>query len=525
MTTWPSPSKGMFHRIDEYLDYHARVHEQVVFVTDEQITLTFSQARQRVDCIAGRLAGISLRKSDRVALLGKNSIDFFFMYLACARLGIVPVGINYRLTPAECAFIICDAGAVTVFADAELIEPVVEACEGVTAVCLHGVHPGFPGFDDWLGGEAVSYERAIVGGDDVMSQMYTSGTTGLPKGVLLSHSNIISNVYQTAMGSEYTFMVGDEFLLVAPMYHAAGIMIAYTGLLQGLSLVIHRDYDSARAVATLARRPIAAVTLVPAMLQMIVDGVPGLDALHFPALRLIYYGASPIAVPLLQRAIEIFDCDFTQGYGQTEANSIVAMLSASDHRKALAGRAEILDACGRAAFNTELQVIDSVGRRLPAGEAGEIIARGPQVMLGYWNNPEATAEALRDGWLHTGDIGQFDEDGYLTIVGRLKDMIISGGENVYPVEIENVLTLHPLVRDAAVIGVSHRKWGEVPLAVIVAQDDGALCIDELRALCREHLAAYKVPTHFHTAEDIPRNPSGKILKQQLRNTIGKNYDE
>jgi acyl-CoA synthetase (AMP-forming)/AMP-acid ligase II len=515
----------MFRRIDEYLDYHARVHEEVVFVTDEQRSFTFSQSRQYVDHIAGRLAEIRLGKGDRVALLGKNSIEFFFMYLACSRLGIVPVGINYRLTAAESAFIVRDATATFLFADADLIDGAVAGCEGVTAVCLEGSHPRFPAFVDWLGDKPRPYASVAVQGDDVMSQMYTSGTTGLPKGVLLSHSNIISNVYQTSMASEYTFMAGEEFLLVAPMYHAAGIMIAYTGLLQGLTLVIHRDYNSARAVATMASRPISAVTLVPAMLQMIVDTVPDLDAMRFPSLRLIYYGASPIAVPLLQRAIEVFECDFTQGYGQTEANSIVAMLSASDHRKALAGRPELLGACGRAAFNTQLRVIDAEGNSLPVGEAGEILARGPQVMQGYWNNPQATAETLREGWLHTGDVGQFDEDGYLTVVGRLKDMIISGGENIYPVEIENVLTLHPAVRDAAVIGVSHHKWGEVPLAILVATEGVPPDINELRGLCRKHLAAYKVPAHFHLTDDIPRNPSGKILKQQLRNDIGKDYDE
>jgi len=515
----------MFRRIDDYLDYHARVHAQVEFVIDEQRTLSFFEARQRVDHIAARLAASGLRKGDRIALLGKNSIEFFFMYLSCARLGVVPVGINYRLTPAESAFIVRDASAKILFADAELIGPVASACEGVSAVCLFGEHPDHTAFEQWLGGDASSLERADIGPDDTMSQMYTSGTTGLPKGVLLSHSNIISNVYQTAMGSEYTFMAGDEFLLVAPMYHAAGIMIGYTGVLQGLTLVIHREYDSARVVETLQRRPIAAVTLVPAMLQMIVDSVPGLEDMRFEDLRLIYYGASPIAVPLLRRAIKIFDCDFTQGYGQTEANSIVAMLSASDHRRALDGRPGILATCGRAAFSTELRVIDSEGAALPAGEAGEIIARGPQVMQGYWKNPEATAQTLRAGWLYTGDVGCFDEEGYLTIVGRMKDMIISGGENIYPAEIENVLTLHPGVHEAAVIGVSHHKWGEVPLAIVVANGGKSPATAEVQAHCRKHLAAFKVPAHVHLIDAIPRNPSGKILKQQLRNDIGKDYDE
>lgn len=515
----------MFERIDDYLDYHARVHGDVVFVTDEERSFTFSKARLRVDCIAGRLADVGLAKGDRIALLGKNSIEFFFMYLACARLGVVPVGINYRLTPGECAFIVGDATAKYLFADAELIDPVSTACGDVPAVCLFGKHSEYAAFERWLGDKTPSFNRADIESDDVMAQMYTSGTTGLPKGVLLSHGNIISNVYQTSLASEYTFMAGDEFLLVAPMYHAAGIMIGYTGVLQGLSLVIHREYNSQRVVETLLSSPIAAVTLVPVMLQMILDSVPELDAMRFPELRLIYYGASPISVPLLQRAIEIFDCDFTQGYGQTETNSIVAMLSASDHRRALAGRPDLLGACGRAAFNTDLRVIDREGVTLPSGEAGEIVARGPQIMQAYWNNPEATAETLRDGWLHTGDIGQFDEEGYLTVVGRLKDLIISGGENVYPVEVEDVLTSHPLIGEAAVIGVSHRKWGEVPLAIIVYQGDTALQPQEIQAFCRKQLAAFKVPVYFHTVETIPRNPSGKVLKQQLRNDIGKDYDE
>lgn len=515
----------MFERIDDYLDYHARVHGDVAFVIDEQRSLSFTEARVRVDRIAGRLADTGLSKGDRIALLGKNSIEFFFMYLACARLGVVPVGINYRLTPGECAFIVEDATAKVLFADAELIDPVSSACGGVLAVCLFGEHSEYTAFEQWLGDQPLSFERVEIEPDDVMAQMYTSGTTGLPKGVLLSHSNIISNVYQTSLASEYTFMAGDEFLLVAPMYHAAGIMIGYTGVLQGLTLVIHREYHSQRVVETLLSRPIAAVTLVPVMLQMILDTVPDLDAMQFPKLRLIYYGASPVSVPLLRRAIQIFDCDFTQGYGQTETNSIVAMLSASDHRRALAGRPELLAACGRAAFNTELRVIDSEGATLSAGEAGEIVARGPQIMQGYWNNPEATSETLRNGWLHTGDIGQIDEEGYLTIVGRVKDLIISGGENVYPVEVENVLTSHPLVSEAAVIGVNHHKWGEVPLAIIVYEGADVPEAKELTHFCREQLAAFKVPAYIHPIEVLPRNPSGKVLKQQLRNDIGKDYDE
>tara|TARA_B110000977_G_scaffold201103_1_gene294154 strand:+ start:4489 stop:6039 length:1551 start_codon:yes stop_codon:yes gene_type:complete len=512
-------------RLDDFLDYHARVHGAIPFVIQDETSLTFGESRDRVNTIASRMAAEGLKKGDRIGLLGKNSIDFFFLYIACARLGVVPVGINYRLTPEEAAYIAQDATAKLLFCDNDLIADVDPLCPELASVCLFGEHDDYPRFDQWLEASVQSNERTEVTADDVMSQMYTSGTTGLPKGVLLSHSNIISNVYQTAMASEFTFMAGDEFLLVAPMYHAAGIMIAYTGLMQGLTLVIHREYDSTRVVKTLAERPIAAVTLVPVMLQMIIDTVPGLDRMAFPELRLIYYGASPISVPLLRQAIKIFQCDFTQGYGQTETNSIVAMLSASDHRRALQDKPEILNACGRAAFNTKIKVVSPNGRGLPPGEAGEILAQGPQIMQGYWNDAAATAATIRDGWLHTGDVGRLDKEGYLTIVGRLKDLIISGGENIYPVEIENVLTTHPVIFDAAVVGVSHSKWGEVPLAILVCAENEQVEAAELNAFCREQLAGFKVPAYFHFISDIPRNPSGKILKQQLREKIGKDYEQ
>lgn len=512
-------------RLDDFLDYHARVHATIPFVIQDETALTFDESRDRVNIIASRMAVEGLKKGDRIGLLGKNSIDFFFLYIACARLGVVPVGINYRLTPEEAAYIARDATAKLLFCDSDLIAAVDPLCPELSSVCLFGEHDDYPRFDQWLEAALQSNERAAVTADDVMSQMYTSGTTGLPKGVLLSHSNIISNVYQTAMASEFTFMAGDEFLLVAPMYHAAGIMIAYTGLMQGLTLVIHREYDSARVVKTLAERPIAAVTLVPVMLQMIIDTVPRLGQMSFPELRLIYYGASPISVPLLRQAIKIFQCDFTQGYGQTETNSIVAMLSASDHRRALKGKPEILNACGRAAFNTKIKVVGPNGRGLPPGEAGEILAQGPQIMQGYWNNAAATAATIRDGWLHTGDVGRLDDEGYLTIVGRLKDLIISGGENIYPVEIENVLTTHSVICDAAVVGVSHPKWGEVPLAILVCSENERVEASELNAFCRAQLAGFKVPAYFHFISDIPRNPSGKILKQQLREEIGKDYEQ
>lgn len=511
-------------RLDSYLDYHARVHEGVLFVTEEESSYTFAEALVRIEKVAGRLESEGLKKGDRIALLGKNSINFLFMYLACSKLGVVPVGINYRLTAKESSFVINDSNAKMLFADSEFIDALADSCEDITVIALYGQHGSSPSLERWLGEEKRNYDLAEVTAKDTLSQMYTSGTTGLPKGVLLSHNNVIANVYQTAMASEYTFMVGSEFLLVAPMYHAAGIMTAYTGLVQGLTLVIHRDYNPQRVIDTLVSRPIAAVTLVPAMLQFIFDNIPDITQHKFPSLQLIYYGASPMSVPLLKQAMDVFGCDFTQGYGQTEANSIVAMLSASDHRNAIKGDEALLNTCGRAAFNTELRVVDDDGVAVANGKTGEIVVRGPQVMQGYWNNSAATASTLRDGWLHTGDIGVLDDRRYLTIVGRLKDMIISGGENIYPAEIESVLQGHPAIKEVAVIGLSNAKWGEVPLAVLVSHDSELPSTSQLVSWCKESLATYKVPAHFVFIDVLPRNPSGKIMKQQLREEIGKSYE-
>ncbi len=505
----------MFQCLHQFLDYHARVHADSLFLLGDGRSLSFAEFDTLVNRAVDRLQLMQLVKGDRIALLGKNSINFFTMILACSKLGVVPVAVNYRLTASEAAFIISDGASQCLLIDAEFIDDVAVKCADLPIVSLFGAHSAYPDFERWLGdaSQVKANSLPVIDSSDVLSQMYTSGTTGLPKGVLLSHGNVIANVYQTAMASEYTFRLGEQMLLVAPMYHAAGIMTAYTGLIQGLSLVIHRDYNPQRVADTLSSQPIVAATLVPAMLQFILDHVPEIASKQFPSLQLIYYGASPMSVDLLKQAIEVFDCDFAQGYGQTEANSIVAMLSPSDHRYALASCPELLGACGRATFDTQLRLV-SDGKEVEQGEAGEILAKGPQLMKGYWNNPEATAATIKDGWLYTGDIGRMDKQGYLYIVGRVKDMIISGGENIYPAEIETVLAGHDNIREVAVVGIADHKWGEVPLAVLVG--DQTAGNEELLAYCAEYLAKFKIPARFEWLDALPRNPSGKILKQQLR---------
>jgi acyl-CoA synthetase (AMP-forming)/AMP-acid ligase II len=515
----------MYKCLHEFMDYHARVNGEKIFANDDGQKLSYAEVGVRINKIADQLNAMKLKPGDRVSLLGKNSVNLISMYLACSRLGVVPVGINYRLTSQEAQFIIEDAGARCLFADEEFIDAidkenilidVDDSKVPLPIICLHGSHPGFPLLDQWILQEVPRHVSPEIDSSDVLNQMYTSGTTGLPKGVLLTHYSVVSNAFQTSIASGYTFRPGQEMLVVAPMYHAAGLMTCLVGMMQGMHLVIHRDYDPVKVVTTLSEQRISAVTLVPAMLQFILSQVPGINDINFPDLELIYYGASPMSVDLLKRSMKVFECDFCQGYGQTENNSVLTILSPSDHHHALAHHPDLLNACGRAVLNTEVRIVDDEGRSVSVGESGEIVAKGPQVMKGYWNRPEATSETLKDGWLHTGDVGRLDEQGYLYILDRVKDMIISGGENIYPVELEKVLLSHPKVLDVAVIGISDEKWGEVPIALLVTKNQILPSPTELVEFCRKQIAPFKIPKYFELIDEIPRNPSGKILKQQLR---------
>ena len=281
-------------------------------------------------------------------------------------------------------------------------------------------------------------------------------------------------------------------------------------------MVIHADFHPGHVIDALSSQGITRVTLVPAMIQACLLMVPDVAERDFGTLEVITYGASPIAEQVLRRAMEIFGCDFAQGYGMTETTAVLTYLEPSDHRRALAEKPELLLSAGRPIPGTELRIVDDQDREVARGSIGEIAARGPQMMRGYWNLPEASAETLRGGWLHTGDAGVMDEEGFVYLQDRLKDMIVSGGENVYPREVENVLFEHPAVADAAVLGVPDEKWGEAVKAVVVLRAGLSVTADELVEYCRGRLAGYKRPRSVDFVEALPRNPSGKVLKRELR---------
>jgi fatty-acyl-CoA synthase len=303
---------------------------------------------------------------------------------------------------------------------------------------------------------------------------------------------------------------------VAPLYHAAAAVTTFVTVQAGGTLYIQEDFVPADVVKALSEERIAFAMLVPAMIQFCLVGVPDVAARRFDDLRLIIYGSSPIAEQTLRQAIDVFGCEFLQGYGMTETTAAATYLFPADHQRALAGEPQLLLSAGRPLLGTEVRIVDENDAPVPNGTIGEVAVRGPQLMRGYWNLPEPSAEALRGGWMHTGDAGILDDEGFLYIQDRVKDMIVSGGENVYPREVEDVLFQHPAVADVAVIGVPDEKWGEAVKAIVVLKAGETVDAETLLAHCKGRLGGYKRPRSVDFIDALPRNPSGKVLKKDLR---------
>jgi acyl-CoA synthetase (AMP-forming)/AMP-acid ligase II len=331
---------------------------------------------------------------------------------------------------------------------------------------------------------------------------------------VLTQRAVCANVAQ--VGQAIAIQPGEASLVVAPLFHAGAVPSTLAPLAGGGSIYVLPEFRPAEVVRALDEERIGFAVLVPAMLQACLADVPDLPHRRFEALRLIYYGSSPIAEPTLRAAMDTFGCGFVQSYGMTEASQAVTFLTPEDHLRALAGQPDLLGSAGRAAPDTQIAIVDADDRQLPPGEVGEVVVRGPQLMRGYWNQPAATEASLRGGWLHTGDVGRLDSDGYLTICDRLKDMIVSGGENVYPRAIEEVLAAHPGISEAAVIGVPDARWGEAVKAVVVPRAGVSLSADEVIAFCRQRLGGFEVPRSVDFVEVLPRNAAGKVLKRVLR---------
>ncbi len=453
---------------------------------------------------------------DRVGWLGLNHPDYVVLMNACFRLGAVLVSINARLVAREIAYILQDAGIGLLISESQFLGVAEEAqaAAGVKAIVLvDGECAGRPAFGVWIAGFAPDAECHPAGAEDIALQLYTSGTTGFPKGALLSHRALLGTIGKGALtGETWSRWDEDDVCLVAmPLFHIGGTGWALHALHAGATMVILPRPDIAGIVGAVATQRITKMFAVPAVLQAILQHIEAAPA-DLGSLAELLYGASPIPLDILRRSMAAFpNASFIQCYGATETSGTVVYLPPADHSPD--GNARMMG-CGKPFPGNEVRIIDSEGKTLPVGTVGEVAIRSVSNMSGYHGNPEATAKAMQDGWYRTGDAGFLDADGYLTIHDRVKDMIVSGAENIYPAEVENALHEHPAVADCAVIGVPDARWGEAVKAIVVKK--GEVTADEIIAFAKGRIAGFKVPKSVDFVQALPRNASGKILKKELR---------
>jgi len=496
----------------------ARRTPEVAALRFDGTGLSYRELDERVTRLARALADRGVGVGDRVAVLALNGMEVWEAYLAGVRLGAIVVPVNFRLVADEVAYVLADSGAVAIVVDAPLAEVAAKARQQVpgcrVALVIGGGNAG-PGSEDYEAAlQAASAEpfELIVDENAPAFIMYTSGTTGRPKGAVLTHHNLLMHAFSQVA----TYGVDPRSEKVgapgAPMFHIAGLAGGLPPLLLGGTHVIIRSggFDPVATLDMIERERINSLFLVPAMWAAVV-AVPDIASRDLSCLTRISWGAAPASTTLLRTMIDTFpQAEVMTAFGQTECSPVTTLLSGEDSVRKIGS-------VGTPMLNVEVRVVDELMNDVPRGEVGEIVYRSPMIMKEYWNKPEATAEAFAGGWFHSGDLVREDEDGYFYVVDRKKDMIISGGENIYCAEVEDVLAGHPKVAEVALIGVADEKYGEAPLAVISPRDPAdPPTPEELAEYCRERLARYKNPKHYSIGGPLPRNPSGKILKTELR---------
>ncbi|MGI5325160.1 class I adenylate-forming enzyme family protein [Actinomadura nitritigenes] len=498
--------------ISDIVEYAARKHPDRTALRFEDRAIGYAELRDRVRRTANALRTIA-EPGDRIAVLSGNRPEYVDLYYAVPAAGMALTFLNHRLHPSEITALVEHAQASVLIVSGEYLDAMAEhrhEMPGVKVVVgLDG--GGDRAYADLVAG-ADATEPPRPDEDSIAWLVYTSGTTGAPKGVMLSHRNLITGVISSA--SQWEIPDDTVFLFCFPLCHVGGYTVLVNHM-RSATVGIVRSYDNETFLRLVAEWKVTQTGLAPTMIAFLL-GHPGIEDHDLGTLEAIGYGASAIPAEVLRRGMDVLGCDFYQGFGMSELGGNILYFGTAEHRRAAAGETHLLAAAGRVMDIADIRIVDADFNDVPPGEPGEMVVRCDQVMRGYWREPELTAEAFRDGWFRTGDVVRQDAEGMVYIVDRIKDMIITGGENVASREVEQVLYRHPDVADAAVFGVPDPRWGEAVCAAVVLRPGASAEPGDVVAFAREHLGGYKVPRRVEVVAELPRNVAGKVLKRDLR---------
>ena len=513
----------------DFLSIATSICPDRVAVVFERKKYTFSQLNERVDRLANALSSLSVKKGDRLAMLQVNCNQFVETYFAAAKLGAIYVPLNFRAKGNELTYMLNTAEASTLLVGERYIELLNSLRSNLTSVrhfiSIESRHEGMLYYEDMIASSPVGEIVTEIDDDDTTILLYTAGTTGVPKGVMLSHNSFAVYVLENVTPADPE--LEERNILTVPLYHVAGIQAMMAAIYGGRTLVMERQFDAKEWMELVESEKANRAMMVPTMLKQLMDH-PEFGEHDLSSLKVITYGAAPMPLEVIKRALEAFPgVSFINAFGQTETASTITTLGPEDH--IISGTEEErekklrrLASIGKPMSDVEMRIVDEDGRELPVGQVGEIVARGPRVMTGYWKDEEKTEKTIdKDGWIHTGDMGYMDEDGYFYLAGRAMDMIIRGGENISPEEVEAVLRTHPKVEEAAVIGIPDEEWGEQPRAIVVLKQGEVATAEEVIEYCRANLSSFKRPRSVVFIDELPRNPMGKVLKRVLQERYGK----
>lgn len=503
--------------LGDLLSRSARKFPNKTAVVFKNERLTYKQVNERANAIADSLVKRGIQKGDRISFLADNTIEYIEMYFGPAKAGAIFAPINTTMVAHEMEYVLNYLQPkVLIFQPRfiDMIESIKSRLSIQSYVVMGSGISGLEGYERLIQ-EGSEKEPAVeLDGEDIALIIFTGGTTGMPRGAMHAHRGLVFNAYAMALDFMQTY--DDVEIQMTPMYHTAMASQTYSSTLMGNTHVIMAEFEPIEVLEAIAKEKVTIGFMVPTIINALLQ-VPDLEKYDLSSLRRILYGGAPMPMKLLEKALKTLGCGFTQLYGLTEGGPLVATLPPEDH--ITRGPAELVKrsaASGRAIVNYEIRVVDDQDRDVPIGKVGEIIGKSVSMTRGYWDQPEENEALLKKGWLHTGDLARMDEDGYIYVVERKKDMIISGGKNIYSPEVEEVLYRHPAVLEATVFGVPDDYWGEAVKACVVLKSGEELTEAELIQFCKENLASYKKPKSVDFMEELPKSAAGKILKRILR---------